>query len=102
MTRSAETGSELHVKAVLENSAGSKISIDVLTAPLASFDCSTVQEAIRELVRAHSETPKSCEFVLWNRLAPDVIDDIVACVRDLGCEVLAEHQDHVRFRLLIH
>jgi hypothetical protein len=74
--------------------------VDVVTEPARNFDCSSVQEAVRELIRRHSDAPRTCEFVLWNRLTPDAIDDIVACVRDLGCDVLSEHEDHVRFRLI--
>jgi hypothetical protein len=102
MAHSASTDSERHVKAVLESSPGAEIAVYVATDPGASFDCSTVQEAVRQLIQRHSNGPAACEVVIWNRLAPDIIDDVVACVRDLGCEVLSEHEDHVRFRLVTH
>jgi hypothetical protein len=88
----------LRVKAVLEISGGDTISVDVVGNSSASFDCVSVQDAIRGLISRHSKAGIS-EIVVWNRLAPDSIDDIVACVRDLGCEVISEHDEHVRFRL---
>jgi hypothetical protein len=99
MPHPVQTGSELRVKVVLESLQAGAISVDVVSDRAASFDCSTVQEAVRGLMKKHSEWRGVSDIVLWNRLAPDSIDDVVACLRELGCQVLSEHEDHVRFRL---